>query len=1680
MKSAKQIYTIVEQTPNAEGLVPYRPLSNGKPFGIFTPASMGFETQVSLYNFSQIHGDMDEFVMEQLKIKNKEELYKLLSAEQIDGVGLTIHQLLEGRGMIIGDQTGIGKGRQAAAIIRFGIVNGYNTIFVTENSTLFTDMYRDLRAIGSDDFVPYIYNNDDSATIMYDENTPYHKAKDNKLFQPKKLSQINAELQEKLEGQDFTLPEGHDFLMLTYSQINTSDITKPKIGFLKDFSRNAIFVLDEAHNAGGTDSNTGRFMRQILIKSKGCCYLSATYAKRADNMPLYTVKTSLQDTGLNDPQIQMLFEKGDVPMQEIAASELSKSGQMLRRQRSNAGIEVRWNYLESKQSEHFEKLDELVGIMYDIGVFQRKYLAPYFQALTDAMQDTEAKQHGSRTDLGVRYHDFFSVAHNLVGQMMFALKAKDVAEEAIELLKQNKKVVIAFMRTNGAFLQELGYKDGEAIDRVDFGLLLNRAFQKSLEYELKTPEGETGKRVLTYDEISQDFEMKIFFDRLVKRMETLATDLTISPIDDLIRHIESVPKPDNIGGHKKRNFIVRECTGRNGRIVYQDGFPVYKTFKTSKGKFFAEFNNGEADVLLINQSAATGVSAHASIDFKDQRQRWMIIHEPELDINKEVQKRGRINRTGQVVSPGYLYISTQIPSEQRIFMVLQNKLKKLDANTTGNQKNSKNVLDVLDFYNKYGGEVIFKYLEFDNTDLRDLLHDPCFTTKIVEGEKQRDVRLPYPDIPNRVTNRIQLMSVDVQQQFYDTVIDRYKEMVERQKELGEYNLEIETLDFKSVVLKRYLSVQGTGAPNTYGQDAMVEIQRVNRLKNPYTLAKIDTIAADIIGDKSKAAYYQFIKNGFIEYFETSSRQQREKEAESLQEASTKRLTLQNQVDELAGNADMIEQYNKLLTSIRKLDAKIETLETNMENDAINQQSTMKEVLDMIDFFQPRQGLVMRMRKDESTMVELKMLVIGVVINLKDHKQPFNHKNIRVRFAINNATQEMSFVLGTPVCRDVYYQNSRRPKEEMDAIAENWNATEANRANYDYHPVIGAGNIFIAFNRFPNRLIKYTTAKGEVINGILAPKLETKLTPQTPDEVDTEFLKDAKLMVSSYKGKEYSSILLAELKSIPKTHPLLNMQQGGQVEVELFSNKGTRKFYIRKEYNTNKYTVVVTPKQFSDVINDEELLQYAIPTQEELRQGKSGSFKTYTGNYMYAQFEEQYYMSLLEILRHKYGFGIKSNEPIEVDIDKRLYVVDVPVAQKLPTSELEWQTESLKMELATIDVYKPSDFMKPTGTTYQYFAHTLQPKDFLQIAKLPIMAQQIIVEKYGENLIFKEVIKRIEQASDNFTNQEPIAIEADQLLQRLLTVKGFIEPPVKPVVSIELTPPIAETVENIDGSSLILQEKAYKIAERLFRIMSPDQRVVVDRLLKEEGKSYFNHILQPLLESINAIPKLYATDGISASDKTIYAHFFRDGSDWYIAEWDGKDGLFGYAVLNGDWQMSEWGYTSLQELHSINAELDFYWESKLFKQIKTDIQYEKEILAETEKEIPAGIFYVKAPATRQFPERYFRVSPDEVGGFVAGYALYEPKGKKRGAYLKKDEFLANIANAMYIITSKEQVIGASEPRKKKVSATRTTGDNKNSLRTAIDGLKVALEFAEEANAASLRQAIAGLEVALEFA
>jgi hypothetical protein len=94
---------------------------------------------------------------------------------------------------------------------------------------------------------------------------------------------------------------------------------------------------------------------------------------------------------------------------------------------------------------------------------------------------------------------------------------------------------------------------------------------------------------------------------------------------------------------------------------------------------------------------------------------------------------------------------------------------------------------------------------------------------------------------------------------------------------------------------------------------------------------------------------------------------------------------------------------------------------------------------------------------------------------------------------------------------------------------------------------------------------------------------------------------------------------------------------------------------------------------------------------------------------------------------------------------------------------------------------------------------------------------------------------------------------------------------------------------------------------------------------------FEEAIIRLEKQLEKCPPLRATDNMNRTlvrEHPAIFHYFCDSTDMYICEFDGEDTLFGFTVLNGDVDNSEWGYISLSEITSIPVmNIDYHFEEQ---------------------------------------------------------------------------------------------------------------------------------------------------------
>lgn len=816
----------------------YKPRSSGPTDDVLVPTSMAEALQKALTRLEREVGDIDTYTMDKLGYASKADLHQAFSALQIDAVAASINNIEKGNGLIIADQTGVGKGRQAAAIIRYAERHGKIPVFVTKGPDLFTDMYRDLTDIDAQHIKPFIMNND---AYVVDGNKK-------KLFRNNTTKHTKVLAEIKTTGK---LPSDRNAMFMSYSQIqHPSSTTKRQV--VNALAGNAIFILDESHNAGGM-SGTGKFFRDALAQSpNGVVYLSATYAKRPDNMPLY-FRTDMSIGVESIDDLISAVDTGGVQLQTVLSSLLAQSGQLFRRERSFKGITIQTTVDTDNTQNHEAISNETTDRLRHI-IGADRLFHDSMEEIVDNMEDLlpdgavlNGSKGGNKAAATVDHHNFSAVVHNFVRQMLLGMKADTAAEKAIEALKAGQRPVIALENTMGSFLSEYakqnGIKSGEAIPDFDYRTVLTRALHRTRRLSIKDGRGDPLPPVEVPIERLPE-HVREQYDLAQSLIDDMAVSLPASPIDRIRHRIEQA------------GYSVGEITGRNQRIDYSSGTAVFKHMtKEDKDRVAMRdnYNSGKLDVLILNVAGSTGISLHASEKFTDQRQRKMIVAQPMLDINVFVQMLGRINRTGQVTEKGdntlegkyglpqFEILNADLPAEKRPTAVLSLKMKSLNANTTANTESATSV-DAVDMLNKYGDEIVARYLEENSELARYLGVDPNDDT----------------DITKKATGRLALMDIGTQRRFYDDVENEYLSHIEYLDRIGMNDLKITTLDLDAKQLNSSILVEGKNQASPFGQDAILGSYDTKMLGKPPLAADVRNEIENTLGTLTPDHYSEKI------------------------------------------------------------------------------------------------------------------------------------------------------------------------------------------------------------------------------------------------------------------------------------------------------------------------------------------------------------------------------------------------------------------------------------------------------------------------------------------------------------------------------------------------------------------------------------------------------------------------------------------------------------------------------------------------------------------------------------------------------------------------------------------------------------------------------------------------------
>jgi hypothetical protein len=203
-------------------------------------------------------------------------------------------------------------------------------------------------------------------------------------------------------------------------------------------------------------------------------------------------------------------------------------------------------------------------------------------------------------------------------------------------------------------------------------------------------------------------------------------------------------------------------------------------------------------------------------------------------------------------------------------------------------------------------------------------------------------------------------------------------------------------------------------------------------------------------------------------------------------------------------------------------------------------------------------------------------------------------------------------------------------------------------------------------------------------------------------------------------------------------------------------------------------------------------------------------------------------------------------------------------------------------------------------------------------------------EYLESVLF-EIRNELERRQNNIGSLED-RVDAFEKTNNLLTYP-FVE---------EESDDCEIPNENSDGSVKYIKQEL-KLNEYLD---VDDMDLVTTKKKLNKIKDFFNYSELQVVKSnvsefsdsiinlykyIKEIPEIYATDG--NQEKLAYLHYFNSGSDFYIVELEKGDifdddnviqkEAFCYAILNGDMQNAEYGYSRIEEIKKY-CELDLHF------------------------------------------------------------------------------------------------------------------------------------------------------------
>ncbi len=573
------------------------------------------------------------------------------------------------QGFFLGDGTGVGKGRQSAAIILDNVLQGRRrALWISENRNLMRDAVRDWTALGGPEGFVFdlgdckgaVTRADGICFASYDtlkaKPSGKPREKDGATSGIDRLDQVVGWLQSGGEGTSAESFEG-------------------------------VVVFDESHGAASAlDTQGSRGVRkasrralavvelQERLPGARVVYASATGATEVSNLA-YAARLGLWGRGTPFPSPEAFVEKvsaGGIAAMELVAKDLKSMGLYLARSVSYDGVDYRT--LVHELGDHQVRIYDRCAEAWQV----------VLQGIEAALEVTRAGKCGRAR--AAAYSQFWGAHQRFFLHVLVAMSAPSLIRDMEARLEAGESVVVQLVSTMEAATERAYAKavangddlrDLDVTPRDQLLQFVEASFPTTLYEEYEDDDGRVRSRPVqnAAGDFVQSPEAIRARDRLM--LDVGAVSVPHGVLDQVVAHFG----PD----------AVAEVTGRNRRFVQREVDGVDQTVEERRTRRTCnaeadEFMAGKRRVLVFSQAGGTGRSYHADLDADNQQRRVLYCVEPGWSSARCVQGMGRVHRANQACAPELVLVTTNLKAQRRFLSTIARRLDQLGALTKGQRQ----------------------------------------------------------------------------------------------------------------------------------------------------------------------------------------------------------------------------------------------------------------------------------------------------------------------------------------------------------------------------------------------------------------------------------------------------------------------------------------------------------------------------------------------------------------------------------------------------------------------------------------------------------------------------------------------------------------------------------------------------------------------------------------------------------------------------------------------------------------------------------------------------------------------------------------------------------------------------------------------------------------------------------